>query len=107
MLGLIKVNGNDSSVLFWIPWLCSPSVLSMYNWFGQYIDMAAWGLVLMQRLQLIKCMRYTFYNTGEQRKIPQNLSCFSDNLVPLIKIVSRDIYKFREDTSKNRFRKVL
>ena len=28
----------------------------------------------MQRLQLIKYTRYTFYNTGEQRKIPQNLS---------------------------------
>ena len=45
----------------------------------------------MQRLQLIKYTRYTFYNTGEQRKIPQNLSCFSDNHVLLIKIVSRDI----------------
>ena len=27
---------------------------------------------------------YTFYNTGEQRKIPQSLSCSSDNLVCLI-----------------------
>ena len=27
---------------------------------------------------------YTFYNTGEQREIPQNLSCSSDNLVYVI-----------------------
>ena len=27
---------------------------------------------------------YTFYNTGEQRKIPHSLSCFSDNLIYLI-----------------------
>ena len=49
------------------------------------------GSRFMQRLELIKYTRYTFYNTGEQRKIPQNLSCFSDNHVLLIKIVSRDI----------------
>ena len=27
---------------------------------------------------------YTFYNTGEQRKIPHSLSCSSDNLIYLI-----------------------
>ena len=59
----------------------------------------------MQRLQLTKDTRYAFYNSGEQRKIPQNLSCFSDNHVLLIKLF-REIFKFREDTSKNRFSKV-
>ena len=48
--------GTDSSVLFWIPRLCSQNVLSMHDWFGQYIDMGGWDL-FMQRLQLIKYMR--------------------------------------------------
>ena len=94
--------GTDSSVLFWIPRLCSPKRSLDVNWFDQYGSVES---CFMQSLQLTKYTRYAFYNTGQQRKIPQNLSCSSDNQVPLIKLF-REIFKFREDTSKNRFSKV-
>ena len=85
--------GNDSSVLFWIPRLCSQNALSMYDWFGQYIDMREWDLLLCNvddgRCRTCKFIAlgtssYTFYNTGKQCKIPHSLSCSSDNLIYLI-----------------------
>ena len=83
----------------------SQNVLSMYDWFGQYIDMRAWSLVLCNVCNWLSIRGIPFTTLENKVKSHKICQAFQTTTFSWYKLFC-EIFKFREDTSKYRFRKV-